>query len=317
MKRGPLRHHRLTTALLVCSAAQPLTASGINSAQIIAGSLSPGCLEYRVSGICYWLFCSAWGCKIRTSVRVSHYVPNVVISSYAQAGANPWSEVAVLGSGISGVAQGGGNNEQKRGARKNNLRFKNTDAIGHPALAAPMFNHFLGSMGYSCAGSARPFMPYFISTLDGLVWRSGLPESLYPEAVIPGSREIGSTMVGNLWGHIYPRSGFVTQVDDYKAAAVIAQRTADIITRTGQIHVYNPMTVNKRDGYWPPEPVTENTGTKNHKWQPLVPTVSSSCAVFPHENNPIAADGAYAWALWQPYSCCKQRGQRFLFSTRF
>ncbi|AHK18429.1 conjugal transfer protein [Yersinia similis] len=317
MKRGPLRHHRLTTALLVCSAAQPLTASGINSAQIIAGSLSPSCLEYRVSGICYWLFCSVWGCKIRTSVRVSHYVPNAVISSYAQTGANPWSEVSVLGTGISGVAQGGGNNEQKRGSRKNNLRFKNTDAIGHPALATPMFNHFLGSMGYSCAGSARAFVPYFISTLDGLVWRSGLPESLYPEALIPGIREIGSTVMGDLWGNIYPRSGFVTQVNDYKAAAVIAQRTADIITRTGQIHVYNPMTVNKRDGYWPPEPVTENTGTKNHQWQQLVPTVSSSCAVFPHHNNPIAADGAYAWALWQPYSCCKKRGQRFLFSTRF
>lgn len=315
MKRLSLRRHKLATALLLCGAVQPLTASAINSAQIIASALSPTCLEYRIAGVCYWLFCTAWGCTVRTSVKVKHYIPNAVVSSYAQTGDNPWSEVAMLGTGIPGVAEGGGNNEQKRGLRKDNLRFNNADAIGHPALAAPLFNNFMGSMGYTCHGSASAFVPYFLSTLDALMWRTGLPESLYPEAVTPGLREVGST--GNMWGNVYPRGGFVTQVDDYKAAAVMAQRTADIITRTGQVHVYNPMTASKRDGYWPPEPVTENTGTKNHKWQRLVPSISSSCAVFPDNSNPIAADGAYAWALWQPYSCCEKRGQTFLYSTDF
>ncbi|MEM8366402.1 TIGR03756 family integrating conjugative element protein, partial [Klebsiella pneumoniae] len=32
---------------------------------------------------------------------------------------------------------------------------------------------------------------------------------------------------------------------------------------------------------------------------------------------PVAADGAYAWALWRPYSCCKRRGQRLLYSMNF
>ncbi|WP_315941019.1 TraU family protein [Avibacterium paragallinarum] len=41
-------------------------------------------------------------------------------------------------------------------------------------------------------------------------------------------------------GNIYPRGGVVTQVDDYKASAVIAQRVADIVTRTGQLHIYQP-----------------------------------------------------------------------------
>ncbi|AKG68264.1 integrating conjugative element protein, PFL_4710 family [Serratia fonticola] len=314
MKRLPSRH-KLATALLLCSAAQPLTASAINSAQIIASALSPTCLEYRVVGICYWLFCTPWGCKVRTSVKVKHYIPNAVVSSYAQTGENPWSEVAMLGTGIPGVAEGGGHNEQKRVQRKDNLRFKNADAIGHPALAAPSFNNFLGVMGYTCPSSATAFVPYFLSTLDALMWRTGLPESLYPEALTPGLREVGSSL--NMWGNVYPRSGFVTQVDDYKAAAVVAQRTADIITRTGQVHVYNPMTASKREGYWPPGSVTENTGTKNHKWQRLAPSISSSCAVFPDNSNPIAADGAYAWALWQPYSCCQKRGQRFLYSTDF
>ncbi|MGS3238015.1 TIGR03756 family integrating conjugative element protein [Klebsiella michiganensis] len=311
----PLRRHLLASALLLFGAVHPLTASAINSAQIIASALSPECLEYRIAGICYWLFCTPFGCTVRTSVKVKHYLPNAVVSSYAQPGDNPWTEVAPLGTGIPGLAEGGGNNEQKRGLRKDNLRYKNADAIGHPALAAPAFNQFAGSMGYSCASSATPLMPYFLSTLDALVWRSGLPEGLYPEALTPGMREVGS--VSNMWGNIYPRSGFVTQVDDYKSAAMVAQRAADIITRTGQVHVYQPMTASKRDGYWPPAPVTENTGTRNHKWQRLAPAISSSCAVFPDSSNPVASDGAYAWALWQPYACCQRRGQTFLYSTDF
>ncbi|MHC6755440.1 TIGR03756 family integrating conjugative element protein [Yersinia ruckeri] len=315
MKLFLLHRHKLATTLLLYSSVQPLTANAINSVQIVASAISPTCLEYRITGICYWLFCTMWGCKVRTSIKVRHYIPNAVVSSYAQTGDNPWSEVAMLGTGISGLAEGGGNNEQKRGDRKNNLRYKNADAIGHPALAAPLFNSFVGSMGYSCATSATAFMPYFLSTLDALVWRSGFPETLYPEALTPGMREVG--FAGNLWGNIYPRSGFVTQVNDHKAAAVVAQRAADIITRTGQLHVYHPMTSSKKDGYWPPPSVAENSGTQNHKWQQLVPSVSSSCAVFPDNRNPIATDGAYAWALWQPYSCCQKRGQRFLYSTDF
>jgi len=61
----------------------------------------------------------------------------------------------------------------------------------------------------------------------------------------------------------------------------------------------------------------ENTGTRNHKWQQLTPSLSTSCAVFPDSPNPIATDGNYAWALWQPYRCCKRRGQTFLYSINY
>ncbi|MDT1877990.1 TIGR03756 family integrating conjugative element protein, partial [Acinetobacter baumannii] len=63
------------------------------------------------------------------------------------------------------------------------------------------------------------------------------------------------------------------------------------------------------------DPVTENTGTRNHKWQRLAPKVSMSCAAFPDRAFSYAEDGNYAWALWQPFACCKKRGQTFLFST--
>ncbi|EAQ6096572.1 TIGR03756 family integrating conjugative element protein, partial [Salmonella enterica] len=88
-------------------------------------------------------------------------------------------------------------------------------------------------------------------------------------------------------------------------------------TRSGQIHVYQPLVGHRSPGYWPPDPVTENTGMKNHKWQRLSPALSQSCAVFPDTGGHVAENGNYAWALWQPYSCCKRRGQTFLYSTNF
>ncbi|HGY2801191.1 TPA: TIGR03756 family integrating conjugative element protein [Citrobacter freundii] len=284
------------------------------------------CLEIQgASLICYWLLCTPFGCTVKTSVKVTHFIPEAVVSAYLNPGDNPWTEMATVSDAasgaegsllesVTGVSTGGGRQEMKApGERKQNLHFYYGDAWGHPATK------IIGGMvpGYSCDSAATPFMPYFNSSLDALVWRTGVPETLYPEALIPGQREIGETTSGNMWGNVYPRSGFVTQTDSYKSAAVVVQRVADVITRSGQLHVYNPLTGQKSPGYWPPEPVKENTGTKNHKWQRLSPQLSQTCAVFPDTNGQIAQDGNYAWALWQPYSCCKRRGQTFLSSTDF
>ncbi|HFP6618528.1 TPA: TraU family protein, partial [Pseudomonas aeruginosa] len=72
-------------------------AAAINSAAIVSSTLSPQCLEYKVVGICYWLLCGPHGCKVKTSVKVRHYVPDAVVSSYANTGSNPWTEVSALG----------------------------------------------------------------------------------------------------------------------------------------------------------------------------------------------------------------------------
>src|SRR3546814_8517822 len=50
---------------------------------------------YRVVGICYWLSCGVGGCRIRTSIKVRHYVPDAVVSGYSNTGANPWVEVRI------------------------------------------------------------------------------------------------------------------------------------------------------------------------------------------------------------------------------
>ncbi|KMJ45729.1 hypothetical protein AB204_07470 [Xenorhabdus khoisanae] len=318
-----IQHITFPVVITLITAFAPVAQASLNTAQIVASSLSPACIQWRVSGICYWLFCSWQGCTVKTSVKVTHYLPEAVVSTYHAPGGNPWSEMAQV-SRLSGglenavtgalsylTAGGGNHNTQIAGQRRTSLRFKYADAIGHPAT------NLIGGQipGYSCRSAATPLIPYFLSTLDTVAWRTGLPESFYPEALIPGQRELGSQMAGNMWGNIYPRSGFVNQTDDDKAAAVVAQRVADIITRAGQPHVYQVLKAQRTDGYWPPEPVKENTGTKNHKWQRLSPQLSSSCAVFPDGEHMAASNGNQAYALWQPYSCCQRRGQRFLGST--
>lgn len=315
----------LSVALMLSAASVPAATAALNSAQIVASAVSQSCISWRVSGICYWLFCTPFGCKVRTSVKVTHFIPQAVVSVYHAPGGNPWQEMAMVSQStgglensitgaLAGVSAGGGNSALKMpGQRKTNLHFKYADAFGHPATSL-----IGGSIsGYSCRSAATPFVPYFLSTLDSLVWRSGMPESLYPEALIPGQRELGSQAAANMWGNVYPRSGFVTQVDDDKAGALVAQRVADIITRTGQPHVYQPLTGQRSEGYWPPDAVKENTGTRNHKWQRLSPQLSPSCAVFPDGEHPAAADANAAFALWQPYSCCQRRGQRFLYSSDY
>ncbi|HAT6801801.1 TPA: TIGR03756 family integrating conjugative element protein [Citrobacter freundii] len=306
---------RLRRSLSLTLLAITLPAAAITTPQIIASAMSPDCLQYRVVGLCYWLLCTPFGCTVKTSVKVKHHLPELVVSAYNSPGGNSWHEMSLADAAASGTLSGGDTNPRITNS-KTKIRFKDSAAIGHPADAS--FYRFLSGFGYSCSSNVVPFQPYFLSTLDMLAWRSGIPEMLYPEALTPGLREVGQT--GDLWGNVYPRSGALGQTHDYKAGAVIAQRTADIATRTGQPHVYLPLMPSASPGYWPPEPVREGK-SGNHTWQMLSPPMSMTCAIFPDRGitdtyaDRLSTDGSYAWTLWRPYSCCQRRGQTFLGST--
>ena len=300
------------------AAAVMLAAAGssyaINTGTIVASTLSPDCLEYRVVGICYWLYCTWTGCTVRTSVKVRHYVPDAVVSSYSNTGETPWPEVRFM-SPPNPTAEDGGDGTTNHDNENTLAKFKNADVIGHPG--GQVFSQFASASGYACEGAGTAFMPYLLSTLDTLAWRYNVPEMVYPESLIPGRREVGTRTGLNLWGNVYPRGGFLHQTDDYKSSAVVAQRAGDIVTRRGQIHVYQSLLAEARDGYWPAGELMESDASTG-KWQELTPTLSNSCAVFPHTNTRVQAQqGDYAWALWRPYSCCERRGQVFLGSIDF
>ena len=302
MKVNPFFAATLSASLVLSTPAK----SSLNTASIMASSASTSCLEYKVVGTCFWLFCTKFGCKIRTSMKVKHYIPEVVVSSYNHNKQNPWHEMNAVSSGVKGG--------EYRSPQKNytQVTFKNVDVIGHPQGA---ISQILNSTGYYCRSQTTPFVPYYLSSLDFFAWRYGVPEMVYPEALIPGMREIRAN--GDTWGNIFPRAGTVTQVHDYKAAAVTAHRVADLITRTFQPHVYLPIAKaeDKSNGIWYPPAVTEGN-IKTHKWQQLSPNTQNSCAIFPDTPPSMTSeDGSYAWALWRPYKCCKKRGQKFLYSV--
>lgn len=307
-------HRKWRASLAACLLSIAIPTFALDTATITGSVLSPDCIAYRVRGICYWLLCTLTGCSVETSLKVAHYVPDAVVSSYSNTGENPWVEVRAL-SQPNASAEGGGDGTTNEEHENNLAKFKNADVIGHPG--ATLFSQFISQWGYSCAGAGTAFMPYLLSTLDTVAWRYNVPESLYPEALIPGRREIGTRAGLNLWGNVYPRGGFLHQVDDYKAAAVVAQRAGDIVTRRGQVHVYQPLLVNGRGGYWPAGALMESDAATG-KWQELTPTLKNTCAVFPHSESRVQAQqGDYAWALWRPYSCCERKGQIFLGSVDF
>jgi len=122
------RRRALTAAVLLIATEQCLA---LTTPTIIASVTSLQCLEYRVVGICYWLLCTPFGCTVRTSPKIRHFIPELVVSSYADTGANPWSEMSAL-STPTPASQGGGNLITPSPQRDNLPRFKNVDGIGHP-----------------------------------------------------------------------------------------------------------------------------------------------------------------------------------------
>lgn len=298
------------SGLTTSSTTYAIEGKTINTATISTSSASPSCADYKIVGMCYWLFCTQFGCKIRTSTKVHHFIPEMVVSTYNHDNQSPWTEMKMLNQG----ALGGGYQSLTQG-KYTQLTFKNAEAIGHPG---GLFLNMIGSMGYSCESQTTAYMPYFLSALDYFAWRYNMPEMFYPEALTPGMREVRKN--GDMWGNLFPRGGYVSQVHDYKASAVVAQRIADIVSRDGQLHIYLPATAKQRDGYWPPGEVKEGD-KKTHKWQMLSPKTQNTCAIFPDGNatdaygDKLSNQESYSWALWRPYSCCKRRGQTFLGSV--
>lgn len=294
----------------------------VSTAEIVAQAFSAQCLDYNpVRGLCVWLDCGLSGCGLKTSLKIRHYTPDLVLSAYHETGENPWTAVQPL-TGQLARGQGGGLGTESRQGRHSNLRFKHVDVFGHPATG------FYGWGGFTCPSVARPFRPHFVSSIDPVGWRLGVPEMFFPSALIPGRREIRGVLAAPAsWGALYPRIGFVVQAHDYKAGAVAGLRAANIVTRWQQPHVYVPALGAARDGYWPPGAVREDDPT-TARWQRLLPESDGECgqladiddlaagALDPYAER-LSEAGDYAWAVWRPYECCADEGGVLLYDVTF
>jgi integrating conjugative element protein (TIGR03756 family) len=312
----------------------------INTAEIVAQTTTAAlsCMRWMPVGVCFWLRCSPYECSVETSIKIGHYQPDAVVSSYNELGGNPWVEIrATLGLAQKAAATGllgsllsipvdsaGNRTEGSRNRRDHrNLVFRETDVVGHPLGS---LSGIVAGTGYVCESQTLSFFPYFQSGVDALSWRLGVPEMFYPASLIPGLREIGSWPL-QTWGGVYPRTGWTTQAEEPKSAAINAQRAGDIATRTLQPHVYVPINGSSSSDQrvWPPGPLVEGEPATG-EWQMLLPKAEPSCAVF--GTNDLASvngwgggrvdpEGDYAWNLWRPYSCCKKEGESFLFDINW
>ena len=236
----------------------PSWSGSISTTAIIQETITPdtltSCMQWRYPiGLCVWLTCTPAGCSIDTSLMVGHYNPDLVVTAYHRTGESPWQDMQALYGPLQKAAGQamisamldipigeGDRTEGKHHRDHRNLIFKEADAIGHPIVS---LNDWVAEpFEILCPSETEAFFPYLLSTLDLLAWRFAIPETLFPEALLPGLREIGEWPL-NTWGAVYPRSGFVTQAEDPKAGAVAAQRAGDVVTRDGQPHVYSPTTL--------------------------------------------------------------------------
>jgi integrating conjugative element protein (TIGR03756 family) len=305
----------------------------ITTAQIFSSvSTDKSCLNYCFTGICVWLKCVLFACSIETSIRVRHYNPDLVVSVYDEPGDNPWKEMrSVYGNFENSLtdrfvrffhpAFAGGGHQTEGGdpAIDKSLRFKEATAIGHPYT---LVSEALSDTGLYCPSEATAFYPHFSSGLDAWTWRLGLAENFYFFNFLPGRRVVGSGFYQE-WGSVFPRTGFIMQKDDVKAAAVIAQRVGNIVTQTGEPHVYSALDGNNYSRTWLPGELLENdrnTGV----WQMLAPKQDKKCYVFgandvyskPWSHGRTSEDNRYAFALWRPYQCCEKKGA-WLFDIPF
>ncbi len=163
-----------------------------------------------------------------------------------------------------------------------------------------------------CPSDFQPFIPYYLSGLDAAFWRSGLwdvpPTDPHKTSTIINpfsSDRIGPDSGFELWGHIYPRSGFVNHFEDAKVGAVTAVRAMDIVQE-----------MKRKRLRW----LKKGFDPKKDKWQIIYPVTSKKCyANIAHtgKETPLGdfttpgAEYRYAWNYWRAYDCdTNEKGSR-------
>lgn len=318
--------------------------AALSTGQIIARSHSEACLEWKVAGACIWLQCSIFGCRVVTTPRISHRLPDFIVAAYPHQGDSPWpagiepdiNRILRVSDTLSGGAITG---VGAVNLLHDELKFNEVDVIGGPAVHSLHFNRF------TCRSASRPFFPYFRSLHHAMQWRTGQRDLTRRETHEAGLREIG-LWPEHTWGPVFPRIGFIIQAHAGKAAAVTSQRAIDIVLEDHNTHrtksaVNGKMqAVTRGDstathareclqsgGSWQATPQRNNVGQcspqvwyqwlpisneQTDRWQMLLPHHSEQCETFGKQaewqHPDTAPSGRYLWNYWAEYKCCVKAG---------
>ncbi len=289
-------------------------------------------MNYRVEGLRFWLKKGWFGPYVVTTLKVNEFLPDAVVSVYNGYGQDPWDYANTT---LDPIQHQIGDTQEKSAtgfatsygtssvSLHNDMseKFKEVDIIGDPALLT-----FFDRIPYaSISSEAIALKPYYSSLSDAYLWRNPmLDNTLYPQYLLPGSRIEGSLI--DPWGKIFPRIGTINQPGDYKAAAVLALRAADITTQPSQSHVYLSLTSGSCGHDCRVWPSHENDFT-NVKYQEIYPVASTHAqdefgkmdiakGLGPYGQDQYAlSHGNYIWVMWRHYEGCIQTSGTFLGST--
>lgn len=338
----------IVLVLLITAPLSVARSADFDTSRLLEASFSADCLDWTIDGVCAFLQCGLFGCRIVVTPRISHRLPDLVAQSYGNTGEAPWrawmpildqaltnAPAPPISAGEATLTGGAGSGAGPH-RFTDTLQFFETDVAGNPVAAAMSVSKFL------CRTDVTPMRPYFVSVSDAPVWRGwdAEHERARPESVTPGLREIGAGS-GN-WGSVFPRIGFLLQADAARAAAVTSARAIDIVISDSDgrsvipyraadsvRHVLrgDPTATNPRDctdsggewavfrgdaeckaRMWRQWRAAPTDSSTN--WQLITPDLDSSCRAFGGPRSPcdVALDGKYAWQYWVRYQCCMSKG---------
>jgi integrating conjugative element protein (TIGR03756 family) len=277
------------------------------------------CAAYQVVGDCVWAECSPFGCHMRHTPKVKHYVPELLVVTYPEAALWPWKEYRLIKQpmdkasnlfyrSVTGFSLEDGH-LQGAAADLQEITFLESTIVGHPALTV-LPSYFL-------KGKATPLLSYFDSGADAILWRGGETEMLHPQSY----SESPHNTVGPVWaawGSIYPRTGFVMQPEVTKAAGVIALRSLNILTQPSTLHVALHLASSPCPYEDCIEPEAIDGSSTQVKYQRLHPKPDTHCAssiAAQIENLSEETQGVLAWTVWREYKACLPGSGKFLYSV--
>lgn len=282
--------------------------------------------NWHIVGYCIWKQSHWYGPTFSSTLEISEYIPDLVVTVYNEYGDNPWTLAndtldpivhkmanKVIEKVVGYQLTNGRSQGTTRRMGNNAVTTKSVDVIGSPI-------NMVRVPKASLRRDTTTLKPYFHSDLDAIPDRTGIAEDIRSETWNPFSHYIGSNFA-NHWGYEFPRSMTVDNNNDYKASVIIAQHAADIVTNKNRLHVTRS-TNNSCGSKCTVANVIDNDGDHD-KWQ----------EVYPHDHHvhvgrsdkgstkPIghadikAGHGNYVFLVWRHYRGCVQGSGHLIYNS--
>lgn len=245
------------TAYLVASLWGPSQAmAGTNTAAIVTNTFKalPSCVSYQVEGVCFFLFCTMFGCTIRTSIRVAHYVPDAVVSTYNEPLLHPWSEIGGLvattlnqaGSAMLGVPF----SDSSAGSQDEHspiTLFKGGDVVGNPAgmfaqwLSGSSMSTMTSSFGIPSVSELSKFpsqeLPNIVQQWANVPkdYAGGIAESFRSLASAPGQLLSSISSIGSTLSGVQQQLGNLSQIGEMFSGKSLGGIDFSQLTQFGQM----------------------------------------------------------------------------------